>query len=202
MSAGARAGSGAMRHKLSERGEDLYETPPEATMALLGLEADYMPTAIAEPACGRGAISEILSECGFSVDSSDLISRDYNKMRVADFLSDDYKEKWHTKKHEVGCITNPPYKHADAFVKKAIDIFDYTAMFLRLGFLEGLGRKKWLYDIRPPSRIYISSRRMPMMHRDGWAGKRSSSTTCFCWYVWDHHAPEPPHWFDWKDFVD
>jgi hypothetical protein len=46
------------RHPLAERGNDLYETPVEATRALLG--AVPLPSRIWEPACGRGAIVNVL----------------------------------------------------------------------------------------------------------------------------------------------
>ncbi len=44
-----------IRHPDSARGNDLYETPEVATLALL--RAEPLPPTILEPACGRGAIS-------------------------------------------------------------------------------------------------------------------------------------------------
>ena len=41
-----------IRHPDSERGNDLYETPEVATLALLTVEP--LPPTILEPACGRG----------------------------------------------------------------------------------------------------------------------------------------------------
>ena len=41
-------------HALSERGNDLYETPAVAVRALMAIE--WMPRRIWEPACGPGAI--------------------------------------------------------------------------------------------------------------------------------------------------
>jgi hypothetical protein len=43
-------------HAYSERADDLYETPPEAVLALRG--AVSLPHRIWEPAAGRGAIVE------------------------------------------------------------------------------------------------------------------------------------------------
>ena len=55
----------AGRHPLIERGADLYETPPEATLALM--RAEQLPQFIWEPACGRGAIVKVLRAAGHEV---------------------------------------------------------------------------------------------------------------------------------------
>jgi hypothetical protein len=47
------------RHRLTERRDDLYETPPEAVRALLRVES--LPESIWEPGCGPAASSE---SCG------------------------------------------------------------------------------------------------------------------------------------------
>jgi len=49
-------------------------------------------------------------------------------------------------------------------------------------------------------RVWISSRRLPMMHRHGWQGPRASSNTCFAWFVWDERSEQKRiiDWFDWK----
>jgi hypothetical protein len=39
-----------------------------------------------------------------------------------------------------------------------------------------------------------------MMHRHGWTGKKSSSNTCYAWFIWQAGAErEPVNWFDWQD---
>ena len=54
-----------IRHPNSARGNDLYETPEVATLALLAVEP--LPPTILEPACGRGAISKVLRSAGHTV---------------------------------------------------------------------------------------------------------------------------------------
>ena len=61
----------AGRHRLAERGDDLYETPPEATRALLQVER--LPHRIWEPACGPGAIARVLRDAGHAVVATDLV---------------------------------------------------------------------------------------------------------------------------------
>jgi hypothetical protein len=56
---GRSAPSGSeVRHPLKVRKDDLYETPPEAVIALL--RAEQLPDVIWECACGRGAITRVL----------------------------------------------------------------------------------------------------------------------------------------------
>ena len=54
-----------IRHPDSARGNDLYETPEVATLALL--RAEPLPRSIWEPACGRGAIVRVLRNAGHGV---------------------------------------------------------------------------------------------------------------------------------------
>jgi hypothetical protein len=97
-----------------------------------------------------------------------------------------------------GIVTNPPFKLAIKFARKALDEVPYLALLLRANFLESTGRLPF-FRTHPPSRIWISSRRLPMMHRHGWQGRRVSSNTCHAWFVWDARAArEPPDWFDWQ----
>jgi hypothetical protein len=57
-------------------------------------------------------------------------------------------------------------------------------MLLRLAFLEGTGRSDIL-DSGRLARVHVFRNRLPMMHRDGWNGPRSTSATAFAWFVWD-----------------
>ena len=55
---------------LSERGDDLYETPAVAVTALL--ERETLPSVVWEPACGPGAIVSVLRAAGHTVIATDL----------------------------------------------------------------------------------------------------------------------------------
>ena len=37
----------------------------------------------------------------------------------------------------------------------------------------------------PPARVHVLSRRLPMMHRDGWDGPKASSQMNTAWFVWE-----------------
>src|ERR1700682_5911061 len=59
---------------LSERKNDLYESPPEAVRALL--RAEDVPAVIWEPACGPGSIVRVLRAAGRHVVATDLVDYD------------------------------------------------------------------------------------------------------------------------------
>lgn len=122
---------------------DYYATPPKALELLLELE-DFSPN-VWECACGEGHLSEVLKKRGFNVRSSDLIDRGYGEGGV-DFLKI-------SEKYDGDIITNPPYKFAQEFVEKALEIITdghKIAMFLRIQFLEGKSRRR-LFDSTPPT---------------------------------------------------
>ena len=72
-----------------------------------------------------------------------------------------------------GVVTNPPYRYAQRFAERAF----YVALLLRTNFLmDAEDRGCWL-DRNEPTRADYLLLRLPMMHREGWTGKRSSSNT-------------------------
>ena len=101
-----------------------------------------------------------------------------------------------------GIITNPPFKLATEFVEKAVREVPYSAWLLRLNFLEGVKRMAF-FKAHPPARVWVSSRRLPMMHRDSWDGPESTSNTCHAWFVFDRAEPGTVvGWFDHMEWGD
>lgn len=171
--------TGSKRHELKARKDDLYETPPEAVEALL--RAEPIPLRVWEPACGPGAIARVLRSNGRNVFASDLV--DY-KSADQDQTGWDFLLEQRSIHGFDAIVTNPPYKLASQFVRQAIKLkIQYVAMLLRLAFLEGSGRSDILDG--PLSRVHVFKNRLPMMHRDGWEGKRSTSAIPFAWFIWD-----------------
>ncbi len=172
------------RHKLSERGHDLYETPAAAVNALL--RAERIPNRVWEPACGPGAIVRALRQDGHCVVATDLI--DYgspHQHAVCDFLTATEPPEG------IECIvTNPPFKLANEFVSKAIELCPRVFMLLRLAFLES-ERRSPILDCGDLCRVHVFRNRLPMMHRAGWEGPKSSSGMAFAWYTFirGYHGP-------------
>jgi hypothetical protein len=169
------------------RADDFHQTPRAAVEALLSVESFTGP--IWEPACGLGAISEVLIEHGHDVISTDLVARDYGAGGI-DFLLE-----WQLRAPDI--ITNPPYKLAEAFARHALDLGVHRlALLLRLGWLEGAARGR-LFAASPPARVWVFSRRLPMMHRHGWTGRRASSAIAHAWFVWQRGRNEPGTTIGW-----
>jgi hypothetical protein len=183
-------------HHHADRGLDAYFSPPEATASLLGIEAGHLPQRIWEPAAGDGAIVRPLQAAGFTVIASDIV--DYGLVGCG--VGIDYLEA-----PPVGdvqaIVTNPPFRLALRFAEKALREVPYLALLLRTNFLESTERLKF-FRKHPTARIWISSRRLPMMHRHGWQGRLAPSNTCHAWFIWDGSKQESVmHWFDWKDYL-
>lgn len=162
--------------------DDFYPTPPEGTEALLRRVEFDGP--IWEPACGDGAISEVLLAAGHSVISSDLVDRGYGEPRI-DFLME-------TKPRAPNVITNPPFKLLVPFIEKALALTTgKVAILARLAVLEGAARRR-LYESTPLSQVLVFSRRLEI-HRRGWeVGKGGGGMIAFAWFVWDHQHEGPP----------
>ena len=82
-------------------------------------------------------------------------------------------------------VTNPPYKLADQFVRHAITLAPKVVMLLRLAFLEGVGRSDLVDGAL--ARVWVFRNRLPRMHRDGWTGRRATSTIAFGWFMFEAH---------------
>lgn len=172
---------GASNHTDKERqNEDYYATTPKAAELLLELET-FSPN-IWECACGEGHLSKVFESKGYNVRSSDLMDRGFGEIET-DFLGIDNLE-WYG-----DVITNPPYKYAQEFVEKALQIIpigNKVAMFLKLQFMEGKGRKN-LFLKNPPKTIYVSSSRL-MCAKNAEFEKMvagGGSAVAYAWYVWE-----------------
>jgi hypothetical protein len=182
------------RHSFVDRQSDLYETPECATLALL--RAESLPRRIWEPACGRGAIVNILRAHGHEVVASDLV--DYGvPVTCPGYRNVDFLTKRRAPEGTQAILTNPPFKLANEFVEHALELCPLVIMLLRLAFLESERRTRIL-ESGTLARVHIFRRRLPMMHRHNWDGPKASSGMAFAWYVWsrDHGGPPTLHRVD------
>jgi len=181
---------GASAHADHDRQrEDYYATEPAATEWLMKLES--LEGDILEPSCGEGHMSEVMKAHGLNVTSRDLVDRGYGE--VGDFLAID-NTQWNGH-----IVTNPPYKYAQEFVEKALQIIPdgkKVCMFLKLTFLEGKGRRE-LFRITPPIRVWVSSSRLKCA-MNGDFDAVSGSATAYAWFVWQkgYRGPTEIKWFN------
>jgi len=165
---------GASSHSDSDReSNDYYATDPRTIDELFSVET-FTDLPVWEPACGEGHLSKEIEKYT-SVKSSDLINRGFGE--VQDFLT--YTGVW-----EGHIITNPPYKYAQDFVEKSLDIIkdgSKVAMFLKITFLEGQKRLN-LFKKYPPKVVYVYSSRRQCGINGKFVG---SSAACYAWFVWE-----------------
>ena len=191
--AGLSSGTGNKRAALSERRDDLYESPVEAVTALLRVE--QLPRRVWEPACGHGVITRTLRAAGHDVVSTDLV--DYASPDQ-DYHGRDFLMERSLPDGVDAIVTNPPFKLAQEFVAHALELCPRVVMLLRLAFLES-DRRSPILDTGRLARVHVFRKRLPMMHRAGWDGKHSNSGMAFAWFCWDrdHSGPAQLHRLSW-----
>lgn len=153
---------------------DFYKTPRDATTSLLHYEGRFIPQTVLEPACGDGAVSEVLKEFGYTVESSDLIDRNYGTPGI-DFL----------RMKQTSCqglITNPPFKLADEFIEHALGTLGitYMALLLKTQFWN-VKKRHSLYMQYTPAKIY------PMTWRPDFLNTGHTMMECM-WCIWRPHT--------------
>jgi hypothetical protein len=148
---------------------DFYETPPECTVALL--RAWPVFGVIWEPACGFGAISEVLKAHGHAVCSTDIRHTGYGTGGV-DMMA--------TMPRPCGAvITNPPFALAVGFIRYIRAMRVPFALLLKGTFWHANKRHALFLETGPAAV-------MPMLWRPNMAPDRGKSATMeFCWTVWD-----------------
>lgn len=171
---------------------DYFPTPPFATRALCEVILPrYCITRSStawEPACGEGHMAEVLAEYFRDVVGTDV--HDFGYGDVADFLNPNVHcfPDW--------IITNPPFNDkAEAFVLRAIEVAAVgVAMFLRLQWLETIGRYERIFKPHPPALIAQFSERVPLC-KGRW-DPDGSTATAYLWIVWNriHRGPTEFAW--------
>lgn len=155
--------------------DDFYATEPKAVEFLTQLEP--LSRDIWECACGQGHISEVLIKKGFNVKSTDLVDRGYGEPGV-DFLKQ-------TELFDGDIVTNPPYKYAQEFVEKTLELVKpghKVCMFLKLQFMESNSRRE-LFLKNPPKTVWVACARLKCGKNGNF--KETSHLLAFAWYVWE-----------------
>lgn len=186
--AGLASGTGNKRAPLCERGDDTYETPPEAVAALLRVET--LPHRIWEPCCASGNIVRVLRDAGHKVLGTDLRADHGCPQGIGgiDFLME--QPRFSTVVSSDAIVTNPPFKLAEPFVRQARRLVPKVYMLMRLAFYEA-DRRTGILEAGDLARIWVFRKRLPMMHRAGWEGRKANSGMAFAWFVWDREHQGP-----------
>src|SRR5262249_54516378 len=116
---------------------DPYFTCPQAIASLIALEGKRLPARLWEPAAGDGAIVQPLRETGRLVVASDIHDYGLEDCALRDYLTANPPP------FIQGIVTNPPWKRALLFARKAVSDVPYAALLVRSNFeIEGIRRMR------------------------------------------------------------
>lgn len=193
----------ASNHSKTERQDlDLYVTPPRLVTELLdwciahpdicyldGLQNFW------EPAVGLRHISDAIVDYmkpslrlnGYPkvpfIKESDIIDRGQEDIEIIDFL------KYDGPKENRWIVTNPPYKFANDFYKKACESVtdgNWVWMFVKIQFLETSGRYEIFKQYRP--HVILGCTRRVECGKDGVFASpiQEGGAAMYCWV--GHHV--------------
>jgi len=167
--------------KLGRSELDFYPTPPNATRSLI--QREKFNGNIWECACGKGDISKVLTDAGYSVKSTDI--NDYgfgepgiNFLNTEGLFADSFEM-------QDNIITNPPFNLALEFVIQSKQYARFKiAMFLKTAFLEGAKRYDMFQDPNFPLKtVYQFSKRVNFGIHAG--THKNGGMIPFAWFVWE-----------------
>jgi len=120
-----------------------------------------------ECACGEGEMSRVIEQ--------------YNPCKSSDVTTG--KDFLLASETVPNIITNPPYKLAESFVRKACSLADRkVAMFLRLNFLESQSRYKMFQEL-PLEWVWVFSKRQTLHPKD--VTVTTGGTIAYAWFLWN-----------------
>ena len=159
---------------------DDFPTPPWATRALIEhiINDPSLPDQTClEPACGAGHMAKVLKEYFGEVQFSDAYHYGYGPIQ-------DYLVYPHQVKSVDWVITNPPFRLAEDFIFKSMNVARKgVAMLVRSVFLESVGRYNRLFKNNPPTKFAQFVERVPMVK--GRLDAKASTATGYAWLVWE-----------------
>ena len=170
-------------------------TPPVATEALL--RRVELPHRLWECACGDGTgILDPLRAAGHEVIGSDLV--DYGRPDC--FWRRDFLDRTEGARRLRG--ESSPTRHTNWPSNSSSTRSNCrrcVMMLLRLAFSNPRNAAR-SSKIAGSARILCFRKRLPMMHRRGWEGKKGNSGMAFAWFIWDrsHAGPTTIERISWE----
>lgn len=171
--------------------DDFYPTPAGLCDAALAiLPPGFCPDRILDPGAGAGpwgaAARDRWGPAPYIVGSklrTTTPPASYDYWAIGDFLTDPAFAPDPVSFPPMVdlVIGNPPYKHAEAFVRRSLALTrpgGYVAFLLRLAFLEGQARGAGLWREFPPAHVAVCSR------RPSFTGNGKTDATAYAVIVW------------------
>jgi SAM-dependent methyltransferase len=195
--------------------DDFYPTPIELCRKIVNhFVVDSSPMVqqgqdqlVLDPGCGSGnfgrAIKEVYPKCiVVGVDTVDRLTDTENYKYYSRFLTLDFNSP-----PQVGSIRgdfrlvigNPPFKHAEQFVKMSHILCEWQIVFLfKLAFLEGQRRAAEFFPVYLPTEVSTLNARV------SWDGSGKSNDQAHAIFEWRPHYREHNltdtrlTWLEWK----
>jgi len=183
---------------------DFYPTPLalcDKALGLVNFDSNYQPYRILDPGAGTGVWGAAASRRWLEPAIVGIELRqvekpaDYDMWHCTDYLAFNFAL---TKFDLV--IGNPPYKHAEQFVRKSHALLTPQGemiFLLRLAFLEGQARGKGLWCEIPPRFVYVLSKRPSFITEGDKKGKTDATAYALFHWVKGDHRPTTLSWLDW-----
>lgn len=162
------------------RDHDFYATERPVTEAVIPWLLKHRDSSVPvwEPACGDGAMSDVLMEHFTDVVSSDLVERGYTHAMPGsrDFLAEEDPVAM--------IVTNPPFDDlAEKFIRHGLELTKpcdgLVALLLRHEYDCAKGR----YDLFSKAPF---ARKVVLTWRPRWiAGSKGSPRHNYSWFIWD-----------------
>ena len=163
---------------------DFYRTPAWCVEALM--EHEQLMPIVYDPACGDGAILQVLQGCFHTVHGLEIDAR--SALRASQSLDapigvGDYLDPSVAHPLRADVVMNPPYRMAAEFVRAALRRSEPRAKvcaLLRLNFL-GSSRKR-LDLVGPESEL---ARVIVLPKRPSFTGDGKSDACEYAWFIWE-----------------
>ena len=178
---------GYFRHRL-----DQYATPQSALDSIFPVFFSlYRGGALLEPSCGAGNVIDYLSrampEAGpwLGVEVDKRFAEGWDELAGDQRIIDDFLTVDFGAKRWAFVVGNPPYKEAEAFVRKCFELLEEETgrllFLLRLNFLGSQKRRQLFADL-PLAHVFVLSKR-PSFTNGG------TDATEYAWFLWDRAHP-------------
>jgi len=185
---------------------DFYETPIELAIKAMDrlYEDENLPIDLRglDAGCGNGiwGVASTILPVNKVIDGIDIELQDivtcafYSSVITGNFL--EYKSDY---AYDI-VFGNPPYSLAEEFIRHSFTLLKeggYIYFLLRLSFLEGIDRGKYLFKNYPPKRVYVCSRR-PSFFSTG--NRHTTDTLAYAMFLWQEGYEDRPEidFLDWE----
>ena len=178
--------------KENRRALDFYPTPFEVTKVLMEFlnEKNIINSKdrkeIWEPACGNGAMSNVIKSYGHFVFCSDIAEEcDINGVQFPDGNSStDFLDPKVFEKNVDAIITNPPFDKSMQFIEKALTIAPIVCMLLKSQYWHAKSRYELFNKHKPAYILPLTWRPDFLEHERKVGDKKGAPTMEVAWTVW------------------